>query len=133
MPPETPRHACPPKKQGGNHLHRALDPIRARKTRPHLLGTAIAFTSINDRRITTMTDVDTLIRRIDAELAVDVKREKAAWEQVTRANRERGPRLRHYEAVAQHVIELLKPRLDAFLDRFKAVVKAEPSVRQHTR
>jgi len=47
--------------------------------------------------------------------------------------RERGPRLQRYEAVAQHVIELLKPRFAAFIERFKAVVKAEPHVREHTR
>jgi hypothetical protein len=80
-----------------------------------------------------MTDVATLISRIDQELEVDVKREKAAWAEVARVNRERGPRLQRYEAVAKNIIELLKPRLDAFIGRFKAVVKAEPSVRQHTR
>jgi YHS domain-containing protein len=35
--------------------------------------------------------------------------------------------------VAQRLIELLKPRLTAFIERFKAVVKAEPVVRKHTR
>jgi len=35
--------------------------------------------------------------------------------------------------VAKHLIDLLKPRLAAFLDRFKDVVKAEPVVREHTR
>jgi YHS domain-containing protein len=80
-----------------------------------------------------MTNVDMLIRRIDQELAVDVKRETAAWEEVARENRERGPRLARYEAAAKHIIELIKPRLDAFLERFKDVVKAEPRVREHTR
>ena len=80
-----------------------------------------------------MTDVDTLIRRIDQELTADVGREKAEWAERARAARERGPRIQRYEAVAQHVIELVKPRLDAFIERFKAVVKAEPVVRQHTR
>jgi YHS domain-containing protein len=80
-----------------------------------------------------MKDVNTLIRRIDQELATDVTREKAAWEETARATRERGPRLQRYDDVAKHVIELLKPRLDAFIERFKDVVKAEPSVREHTR
>jgi YHS domain-containing protein len=80
-----------------------------------------------------MTDVDTLIHRIDQELEAEVKRQKAAWEDVARANRERGPRLQRYEAVAKHLIDLLKPRLAAFIDRFKAVVKAEPRVREHPR
>jgi YHS domain-containing protein len=80
-----------------------------------------------------MTDLDTLIRRIDQELLADVKEQKAAWEEVARANRERGPRLERYEAVAQHIVELLKPRLAAFIERFKTVVKGEPIVRQHTR
>jgi YHS domain-containing protein len=80
-----------------------------------------------------MTDLDTLIRRIDQELAAEVKGQKTAWEEVARANRERGARLQRYDAVAKHVIELLKPRLDAFLERFKAVVKAEPMIREHTR
>ena len=35
--------------------------------------------------------------------------------------------------MAKHIIELLKPRLAAFIERFKAVVKAEPIVREHTR
>jgi YHS domain-containing protein len=80
-----------------------------------------------------MTDVSTLIHRIDEELETEVKTEKKAWDEVTRANRERGPRLQRYETVAKHVIELLKPRLDAFIERFKTVVKAEPRVRGHTR
>jgi hypothetical protein len=80
-----------------------------------------------------MTDLATLVQRIDQELAVDVKRQEAAWEEVSRANRERGPRLQRYDAVAKHIIELLKPRLAAFIDRFKDVVKAEPVVREHTR
>ena len=80
-----------------------------------------------------MTDVKTLIRRIDQELEADVKRQKAAWEEVARTNRERGPRLQRYEKAATHLIELLKPRLAAFVERFKAVVKTEPAVREHTR
>jgi YHS domain-containing protein len=80
-----------------------------------------------------MTDVNTLIRRIDQELEVDVKRQKAAWADIARRNRERGPRLERYEEVAKHLIELLKPRLAAFVDRFEAVVKTEPAVREHTR
>src|SRR5262245_38135246 len=80
-----------------------------------------------------MSDVLTLIRRIDQELAVDVKRQEAAREEMLRENRERGSRLQRYDAVAKHIIELLKPRLAAFIDRFKDVVKAEPVVREHTR
>ena len=80
-----------------------------------------------------MTDVNTLIRRIDQELEGEVKRQKAAWAEVARTNRERGPRLQHYEEVAKHLIELLKPRLAAFVNRFEAVVKTEPAVREHTR
>jgi YHS domain-containing protein len=80
-----------------------------------------------------MTDLDTLIRRIDQEIAAEVGHQKAAWKEVARTNRERGPRLQRYDAVAKHVIELLKPRLAAFIERFKAVVKAEPVVREHTR
>jgi YHS domain-containing protein len=80
-----------------------------------------------------MTDIDTLISRIDQELAAEVKRQKTAWAEVTLANRERASRLKRYEAGAQHIIELVKPRLEAFVERFKAVVKAEPVVREHTR
>jgi YHS domain-containing protein len=80
-----------------------------------------------------MTDLDALIRRIDQELATEVTRQKAAWEEASRANRERGPRLQRYDAVAQNLIELLKPRLDAFIEHFKDVVKAEPVVRETTR
>ena len=80
-----------------------------------------------------MTNIDTLIHRIDQELEAEVASEKAAWEERQRTFRERGPRLQRYEAVAKHLVELLKPRLDAFIERFKAVVKAEPKVREHTR
>jgi hypothetical protein len=49
------------------------------------------------------------------------------------ANRERRLRLERYEAVAKHVIELLKPRLATFIERLKPSVTAEPIVRGHTR
>jgi YHS domain-containing protein len=80
-----------------------------------------------------MTAIDTLIQRIDQEISGEVKRQKAAWVEAAQANRERGIRLQRYETEAKHIIELLKPRLDAFLDRFQAVVKTEPVVREHTR
>ena len=80
-----------------------------------------------------MTDVDTLIRRIDREVAAEVEHQKAGWKERAREARERGQRLERYEAVAQHVIDLLKPRLAAFVERFKGLVKAEPKVREHTR
>jgi YHS domain-containing protein len=80
-----------------------------------------------------MTNVDTLVRRIDQELRTDVQRQKAARAEEARMTQERGPRLQRHEAVAKHVIELLKPRLAAFTERLQAVVKAEPSVREHTR
>ena len=80
-----------------------------------------------------MTNLDTLINRIDQEIAAEVERQKAGWAEVVLANRECELRLQRYETEAKHIIELVKPRLDAFIERFKAVVKAEPVVRQHTR
>ena len=80
-----------------------------------------------------MTNINALINRIDQEIAAEVGRQKTGWAELLQANRERGLRLERYEAEAQHIIELVKPRLDAFIERFKAVVKAEPVVRQHTR
>lgn len=80
-----------------------------------------------------MTDIDDLIKRIDQEIAAEVKRQKAAWNEFALANRERELRLERYETEAERIIHLLKPRLDAFVERFKAVVKAEPILRQHTR
>jgi YHS domain-containing protein len=80
-----------------------------------------------------MPDIDALIHRIDQEIAAEVQRQKAAWAAATQANRERGLRLQRYETEARHLIELLRPRLDAFVARFKAVVKAEPVVREQTR
>jgi hypothetical protein len=74
-----------------------------------------------------------LLGRIDRELRADVTRQKAAWEDVVRTNRERESRLQRFDVVARHIIDLLKPRLDAFLERFRPVVQAEPSVREHTR
>jgi YHS domain-containing protein len=80
-----------------------------------------------------MFEITTLIKRIDHEIAAEGGRQKGAWSDLMRANRERALRLQQYESEAQHVIDLLRPRLDAFLERFKAVVKAEPTVREHTR
>ena len=80
-----------------------------------------------------MTKLDTLINRIDQEIAGEVERQKTGWAKVVLANRERELRLQRYETEAKHIIELVKPRLDDFIERFKAVVKPEPVVRQHTR
>ena len=80
-----------------------------------------------------MTDINALIYRIDQEIAEEVGRQKTGWAELVLANRERGLRLQRYETEAKHIIELVKPRLDAFIERFKAVVKAEPVVREHTR
>jgi YHS domain-containing protein len=80
-----------------------------------------------------MTDINFLIKRIDQEIAAETERQKSDWTRLERANREREVRHQRYEADAKHIIELVKPRLDAFIERFKAVVKAEPLVREHTR
>jgi YHS domain-containing protein len=80
-----------------------------------------------------VTGVHVLTSRIDQELEVEVQRQKAAWTEVARVNRERAPRLERFDAVATRVIAQLKPRLEAFIERFQPVVKAEPSVREHTR
>jgi YHS domain-containing protein len=74
-----------------------------------------------------------LINRIDQELATEVKSEKAAWAERVQTTRDREQQLQRYEPVAKHLIDLLKPRLTTFIERFKAVVRAEPSVREHTR
>jgi YHS domain-containing protein len=79
-----------------------------------------------------MTDTKDLINRIDQEIAAEAQRQKSDWAKLMPAMRERGLRLQRYDTVAKHIIELLKPRLDAFVSRFKAVVKAEPVVREHT-
>jgi YHS domain-containing protein len=80
-----------------------------------------------------MTDVKTLITRIDQELEAKVKENIAVWQDVKRTNREREARLQRYEKVAEHLVELVKPRLAAFVERFKSVATVEPSVREHTR
>ncbi|HEV3201353.1 MAG TPA: hypothetical protein VGZ73_25815, partial [Bryobacteraceae bacterium] len=80
-----------------------------------------------------MTDVNILINRIDQVLEVEVKRGSVAWTETVQATRDREQRLQRYEPVAKHIIDLLKPRMEAFIERFKDVVRAEPSVRQHTR
>ena len=80
-----------------------------------------------------MTDINALMNRIDQEIAAEVGRQKTGWAELLQANRERGLRLQRYETEAKHIIDLVKPRLDAIIERFKAVVKAEPVVRQHTR
>lgn len=80
-----------------------------------------------------MTDVNSLINRIDQAIAAEVGRQKRDWAGVMLANRKRELRLERYKAEAKRILELLKPRLDAFLSRFQAVVKVEPTVREHTR
>lgn len=80
-----------------------------------------------------MSNVKSLLQRIDQEVASDVRKRKAAWAEMAQLNRERGLRLQRYEEVAEHIIELLKPRFTAFVDRFKVVATVEPSVREHTR
>ena len=80
-----------------------------------------------------MTNVDALINRIDQEVAAEVERQKAGWAERALASRERELRLQRYESQARHIIELVRQRLDAVIDRFKGVVQAEPVVREHTR
>ena len=80
-----------------------------------------------------MTDIHALLNRIDQEIAAEVGRQKGGWAELLQESRERGLRLQRYETEAKHIVELVKPRLDAFIERFKAVVKAEPMVREHTR
>lgn len=80
-----------------------------------------------------MADISALIGRIDQEIAAEVERQKTGWTERVQANRERGLRIQRYETEARHILDLVTPRLDAFIERFKAVVKAEPAVSQHTR
>ena len=80
-----------------------------------------------------MTDINDLINRIDQELAAESERQKSDRARLMLENRERGLRLQRHEGEAEHIIELVKPRLDAFVERFKAVVKVAPVVREHTR
>jgi YHS domain-containing protein len=80
-----------------------------------------------------MMDINAFVNRIDQEIAAEVERQKAVWAEWVEWGRERDLRLRRYETEAKHIIELVKPRLDAFIERFKAVVKAEPAVREHSR
>jgi YHS domain-containing protein len=80
-----------------------------------------------------MTGVHVLTNRIDRELEAEVQRRKGEWTEMARISRERAPRLERFDVVAQHVIALLKPRIEALLDRFESVVKVEPSVGEHTR
>ena len=80
-----------------------------------------------------MTDINAFIDRIDQEIVAEVGRQKTGWAALLKANRERGLRLQRFETEAKHIIELVKPRLDAFLDRLQVVVMAEPVVRELTR
>lgn len=80
-----------------------------------------------------MNGIDSLVQRIDQEIAAEVKRQVQGWAGTLQANREREARVQRYEDEARRIIDLLKPRLDAFLERFKPVVKVDPVVREHTR
>jgi len=79
-----------------------------------------------------MTGLNDLIKRIDQEIAAEVAHEKAVSAELMRWSREREMRLRRHEVDARHVIELLKPRLDVFIERFKPVINVEPAIHQHT-
>lgn len=73
-----------------------------------------------------------LIKRIDEEIATEVAREKAAADDWKRWSHERGERLKRYDADARRIIDLLKPRLETFVEHLKPVVKVEPVIREHT-
>jgi YHS domain-containing protein len=79
-----------------------------------------------------MFDLNDLTKRIDQEIAAEVAHEKAVWADWMRWDRVRETRLRRHEVEARHIIELLKPRLDVFIERFKPVIKVEPAIHQHT-
>jgi YHS domain-containing protein len=80
-----------------------------------------------------MMTVDALIHRIDQEVEAEMKRQKTAQAEFVLASRVRQARLQRYECQANHLIALVKQRLDAFIDHFKVVVQAQPTVREHTR
>jgi YHS domain-containing protein len=80
-----------------------------------------------------MTNMQTLLNRIDREVVAEVGRQKAAWTDWRRANLERESRLQCFEAEADRIMTLTRPRLDAVIERFKPLVSAEPVVRQHSR
>jgi len=79
-----------------------------------------------------MNDIGTLLNRIDQEIVAEVGRQKENWARIAQANRSREMRLQNFEKEAQHIIELVKPRLNAFVERVKPVVKEDPVVRGHT-
>jgi YHS domain-containing protein len=80
-----------------------------------------------------MSDVNGLIKRVDEEVAAEVGRQKENWAERVAADRAREARLQHFDTEAEHIVQVVKPRLDAFLERFKAVAQVEAQVRQHTR
>jgi YHS domain-containing protein len=81
-----------------------------------------------------MTDTTALSNRIDQEIAAEAGRQQERdWTKLMLANRDRGLRLQRYESEAEHIIQLLIPHLQVFIERFKAVVKVEHGVYQHTR
>jgi len=59
-----------------------------------------------------MTDINTLINRIDQEIAAEVARQKIGWADLVQANRAREARFQRYETEANRLIELLRPRLN---------------------
>jgi hypothetical protein len=61
-----------------------------------------------------VTDVNTLINRINQGIAAGLERRKAAADELMLTDRERGLQLQWYDAVAKHAVELLKPCLAAF-------------------
>jgi YHS domain-containing protein len=80
-----------------------------------------------------MSDINAFVNRIDQEIAAEVGRQKAIRAEWVQWSHDYDVRLRRYETEAKHIIELVRPRLDAFIERFKAVIKIEPAVHEDTR
>jgi YHS domain-containing protein len=79
-----------------------------------------------------MNSIDTLMGRIDQEIAAEVGRQKADWAAIVQITRARAERVEHYQSVARHIVELLRPRLDAFAQCYKPLVKIEPLMSAQT-
>src|SRR5262245_53155468 len=89
---------------------------------------SICFVSPTFRRILTMSDVNSLLQRIDDEIAASEKKVKSFQAEQVEAYEGRQARLKTFEQVCEKLREIWRPRLEALAQKFGSRVKATPRV-----
>src|SRR5262249_21515885 len=75
-----------------------------------------------------MTDISSLLSRIDSEFAAGEKKVKSFQAEQTQAYEDRQRRLKTYEEVCEKLRDIWRPRLEAVAQRFGERVKVIPEI-----